>query len=181
MLAPTTFRAGDSISWIESLPAYPASAGWALKFRLIYQTGAAIDINAAADGDNHKVDLAATATAAWVAGSATLAAYIEKGTERITLASEIVTILPNLATATNLDSRSIAARSLADALAARAAYLASGKAHVAEYDIAGRVMKFRSVQDITDLIEQLQREVSRERAMQAVLDGGAPGRVQVRF
>lgn len=181
MLAPTTFRAGDSVTWTESLPAYPASAGWALKFRLIYQTGAAVDIATTADGDDHKVELTAAATAAWVAGSATLAAYAEKGAERITLASEIVTVLPNLATVTNIDGRSIAARSLADALAARAAYLASGKMHVAEYDIAGRVMKFRNVKEISDLIEQLQREVARERALQAVLDGGAPGRVKVRF
>jgi hypothetical protein len=181
MLAPSTFRAGDSVSWTESLAAYSAADGWVLKFRLLWPTGTAVAIDTTADGADHAVALSAANTANWVAGTATLVSWVEKGTERNTLASDQVTILPNLAAATTFDGRSISARSLDDALAARAAYLASGKAHVAEYDIAGRVMKFRSVKEIADLIEQLQREVARERAIQAVLDGGTPGRVQVRF
>lgn len=181
MNAPTTFRAGDSASWQESLPAYPANSGWALKFRLLWPSGAAIAFDATASGADYTVSRSAADTASWPAGSATLVAYVDKGAERITISSVSVTILPNLVTATNHDSRSVAVRSLAAALAAREAYLASGKAHVAEYDIAGRVMKFRSAQDLNDLIEQLQREVARERATLAILQGGAPGRVMTRF
>jgi hypothetical protein len=181
MNAPTTFRAGDSLTWQESLSAYPANDGWALKFRLLWPTGAAVEFNAPASGADHSISLTAATTATWPAGSAMLVAYVEKGAQRATIASVAVTILPNLVTATNIDSRSVAVRSLAAALAARESYLASGKAHVTEYDIAGRTMKFRSAQDLNDLIEQLQREVSRERATLAIMQGGAPGRVLTRF
>jgi hypothetical protein len=181
MNAPTTFRAGDSITWTDSLAAYPADDGWALKYKLLWPSGSAVEIATTPAGADHAVALTSANTAAWVAGSATLLAYVEKGAIRATLASDPVTIQPNLVTATSFDGRSIAVRSLADARAARSAYLLGGKAHVAEYDIAGRRMKFRTVKEIGDLIEQLEREVARERAAQALLEGGTPGRVQVRF
>lgn len=181
MTAPTSFRAGDSVSWTEDLPAYPASGGWALKYRLLWAAGAAVTINASASGDAHAVDLTATATASWAAGAATLVSWVEKATERVTLDQQAVTILPDLTSAATFDGRSAAVKGLADAKAALADYVAGGKLHVAEYDIAGRRMKFRTAQEITDLIAHYEREVASERALAALLSGGAPGRVNVRF
>lgn len=181
MNAPDSFRAGDSVSWTESLPAYPASAGWALKYRLLWATGAAVAIAASANGDDHAVSLAASTTADFIAGSATLLAWVEKGAERVTLAQKPVTVLPNLAAATTYDGRSQAVKALADAKAALAAYMEKGQLHVAEYDVAGRRMKFRAATEIQDLITYYEGEVARERAAAALLAGGSPGRVLTRF
>ena len=181
MTAPTTFRAGDSVTWTEDLPAYPASAGWVLKYKLLFAAGTASAFAAVAAGDAHAVTLAGSTTAGWAAGAATLVSWVEKGADRVTLDQQAVTIQPDLAAAATFDGRSQATKGLADAKAALAAYVAGGKAHVAEYDIAGRRLKFRSADEIVTLIDFYEREVAGERALAAVLQGGTPGRVYARF
>lgn len=185
MEAPTTLRAGDSLAWDISLPAYPASAGWALKYRLLFPSGTAVDIATTGVGDIYSVALTAANTAGWTTGAATLLAYLEKGSgpslERVTLSQQSVTVLPDLHAAATLDNRSQAVKALADARTALAAYMANGQAHVAEYEIAGRRMKFRIASEITDLITYYEREVAKERVALAVQSGASPGRVLTRF
>jgi len=182
---PSTLRAGDSVTWSRDLPEYSAAGGWALKYRLLYPSGTAKDIASTGSGSVHTVSLGSAVTATYVAGNATLVAYVERGTapniERATLESSPVTILADLTTAANYDSRSQAAKALADAKTALAGYSASGKVHVAEYDIAGRAIKFRSADEIKGLIEYYEAEVGRERAAMALLEGGSPGRVVSRM
>lgn len=181
MNAPDTFRAGDSVSWTESLSEYPASAGWELKLRLLWSSGMAVAITATTSGNDFAIALTASDTATWDAGSATLVSWVTKGTERVTLAERDVTILPNLAIATTHDGRSRAVKGLADARAALDAYMAAGQIHVAEYDIAGRRMKFRTSEEITDLISYYEREVAKENAAAAILQGQTPGRIYTRM
>ena len=184
-MEPTSIRAGDSLAWDRSLPAYPATAGWSLKYRLLFPAGTAVDITATGAGDLYSVALTAANTAGWTTGAATLVAYLEKGAgpslERVTLSQQPVTILPALYGATTLDNRTQATKALADARTALAAYMANGQAHVAEYEIAGRRMKFRVASEITDLISYYEREVARERVALAIQSGGTPGRVLTRF
>jgi hypothetical protein len=59
--------------------------------------------------------------------------------------------------------------------------MASGRAHVEEYEIAGRRMKFRSADELRGLVEFYQREVATERARALALSGVAPGRILTRF
>ena len=92
-----------------------------------------------------------------------------------------VTILPDLNAAATFDGRSQAVKGLADARAALAAYMANGQMHVAEYDIAGRTMKFRTSKEITDLIAHYEIAVAGERAAAAIQQGVSPGRVVTRF
>lgn len=181
MTVPSTIRAGDSVQWTESYPAYPSGEGWALKHRLLWPTGTAVTINTTASGSDYTADLTSANTAGWAAGSATIVTWVEKTGSRETLRQQPITILPDLTTATTYDGRSQAVKALADARAALAAYMANGQMHVAEYDIGDKRMKFRSSQEIVDLINHYEREVATERALQAVLEGGCPGRVQVRF
>lgn len=182
---PTEIRAGDSVAWTRELAEYSTADGWALKYRLLYASGAAVDVVSTGAGTLHSVNLTAADTAAYAAGSATLVAYVEKGSggtlQRSTLESTPVTILPNLITAANHDGRSENQIALANARAALASYMAKGQAHVAEYDIAGRRMKFRDSGQITELIRYYEHEVFRETALQAAVNGVAAGRVQVRF
>lgn len=178
---PTTFRAGDSVGWTHSLPAYPAADGWILKYRLLWSVGTAVDIDTIGAGDEYTVAVAAADTVGWVAGSATLVAWVERGVERETLGQQAVTILPDLTTATTFDSRTRNQKALDAARLALETYLAGGRMHVAEYEIAGRKMKFRSADEITALIAFYERECAKERAALAILQGGSPGRVMTRF
>ncbi len=180
---PTAIRAGDSASWTRELPAYSAADGWALKYRLLYASGSAQTFNATGAGTLHTVSLTAANTAAWVAGSATLVAYVEKAatSEKATLESTPVTILPDLTVAATHDGRSTNRIALENARAALASYAQKGQVHVAEYDIAGRRMKFRDSQQIVDLIRYYEFEVARENASLALINGVSAGRVQVRF
>ncbi|OHE72588.1 MAG: hypothetical protein A2Z99_05470 [Treponema sp. GWB1_62_6] len=181
MNEPTAFRAGDSASWAESLPDYPASAGWSLKYRLLWPAGSAVDIATAPAGDDFAVTLASSDTSTWAAGQATLVSWVEKGTDRVTLEQKAVTILPDLTVATSHDGRSANKKALDQAEAALAAYAAGGKACVAEYEVAGRHMKFRDTQQILDLINHYKRLVAKETAALALMQGGSmPGRVYYR-
>lgn len=182
---PTVIRAGDTVSWDRDLSEHSAADGWALKYRLLWPTGTAVDIATTGNGTTHSVSLTATQTAAWPASHATLVAIAEKGSgpslERVTIEAQPLTILANLATAATHDRRSANEIALADARAALAAYMASGRVHVAEYDIAGRSMKFRAADEISALVEHYEAEVGKERAALAILTGGSPGRVVCRM
>lgn len=184
MEEPTTLRAGDSVSWTKSLPTYPSTDGWSLHYRLLWPTGTAAEITTSASGVDYTVSLTAANTASWAAGSASLVSYVKKGSgaseERATLERLDVTILPDLTAAATFDGRTQNQKALADARTALASYMAGGKLHVAEYDVAGRRMKFRAASEITDLINYYEREVARERIATAIANGGAPGRVVYR-
>lgn len=178
MSTPDTFRAGDSISWSESIPDYLPADGWVLKYRLLWSTGNDSFV-ATASGVEHAVSLSSAATQGWPAGAATLVRYVEHATlGKITLSSGAVTILPDLTAATSHDGRTRNRRLLDDAEAALAAYLQGGRAMVAEYEIGDRKMKFRSVEEIQKLIDYYRPLVARENAALALLEGGSiPGRI----
>ena len=184
MTAPTRFRAGDSASWTVCLSAFPHADGWALSYRLLSPAGGTpVDIAATpgADPDAYAVTLAAADTAAWPAGTATLVAVVTRGADRHTLDAQAVSIAPDLTVAAAHDARSQARRALEDARAALAAHMASGRAHVESYTIAGRSMKFRSVQELRDLITYYEAEVAKENAARAAYAGVAGGRIFTRM
>lgn len=109
---PRELRAGDSANWARSFADYPASAGWALAYRLVGAT-AVHGITATASGDAFNVALASTDTAAWAAGRYTLVEYVTKGAQRQTIATTSLAVLPNLAAASaGIDLRSPAQRML---------------------------------------------------------------------
>lgn len=181
MNEPTTFRAGDSASWSESLPDYPASAGWSLKYRLIYPAGTAVTFDATPASDDYAIALTSANTAAWTAGKATLISWVEKAADKKTIGQKDVTVLPDLTIAATHDGRTGNKKALDAAEAALAAYLTGGKAMVAEYEIDGRRMKFRDSNQILELIAYYKPLVARENAALALLEGGGvPGRVHYR-
>jgi len=180
MDTPDTFRAGDSITWSESLPDYLPADGWSLHFRLLWSTGNA-QFNGAPSGDGYTVTLSSADTATWAAGPATLVRWVEHSGAKKTLSSNPVTILPDLTSAAQHDGRSLNRRALDAAEAALAAYLAGGKGMVAEYEIAGRKLKFRDAAQIVELINHYRPLVARENAAMALISGGStPGRVYYR-
>jgi hypothetical protein len=178
---PAVITAGDTLTFTKSLPDYPADDGWQLSYVLINAAGK-IEFSSAADGFVHKVLAASSVTATWPAGDYAFQAYVTKASNRVTLSTGRITIKPNFAQATTLDSRSPMRRALESLESAYVDYLGNKQGHVAEYEIAGRRMKFRSAAEIWQQIEKLRREVAREDQAARLAAGlSARRRVLVRF
>lgn len=158
---PGTLYTGDTWAWTRTLANYPASASWVLKYTLI-NAGGRINITGTADGDTHVISVAAATTAGYSAGTYTWQAFVEKASERYTVGNGTVVVRLGLSSGSGgSDQRTQAQEAMEDALAALAAYTAS-RGMVAEYEIAGRKMKFRSIDEIRRLVNFWRREVQAE-------------------
>lgn len=182
MSEPTSLRAGDSVDWSVDLPGYSAADGWTLSYRLIFPTGTSVTLPGTGSGTEWRVTRTSTDTAAWPAGPATLVPFVEKpGGIRVTLAQQQVTILPDLHTASAVDSRSSAVQTLAALEAALAEMIAGGTGTVASATVNGRTTQFRDTKSLIELINYYRTRVAEERAASAVLFGQSPGRVMTRM
>ena len=181
--APTTLRAGDSASWTETLPSFPATDGWALHYRIVWRASGVppVDIATTASVDSYTAALTSAATAAYPVGPATLVRWVTRADDRITLSMHALDITPDLTSAASVDNRSGNQKALDDARAALASHIASGQAKVASYTINNRAMQFRSLADLTQLVQHYEREVAKENALTAALNGIAAGRVITRM
>jgi hypothetical protein len=176
---PTSINAGDTLTWQKSLADYPAPT-WVLKYRLINAAGK-VDITAAASNTDHLVSVLAAVTATWVAGSYAWTAWVETATARATVGSGTIRVLPNLAALTAYDARSDAALIVDQLMAAYKTYTAS-QGHVAEYEIAGRKMKYRSSAEILDALNHWKAILAAEKRAERMAAGlGGGNKLLVRF
>jgi len=159
-----TLVAGDSLNFLTAGGAYPASAGWVLKYRLVPRTagGTPIDITAAAEGDDHRVAVAASTTANWSPDVYTWASWVEKAGEVYTVDGGQIEVKRNPRDMpAGFDGRTDARKALEQAKAAFATYSASaGKTR--QYTIGGRQMVFNSPADIIKVIRYWEAEVEKE-------------------
>jgi hypothetical protein len=180
---PARLRAGDSIGWYAEVPAYPSGHGWSLSYRLIGAAGI-IDLTATAEGPvGWRASVDATDSAAWAPGDYDWLALVSRDGERYSMGGGgVVTVLPDLAAATTAqDTRTTAARALADLRAALAIWLATD-GHVTEYEIAGRRIAFADAGELRARISLLEAEVAREAQAARLADGLEPRRrLLVRF
>lgn len=95
---PIELIAGDSWAWDRTLGDYPASA-WTLKYALTGAHETVIELTATADGETHKIRVAAATTAGYTAGRYNLFGYVTDGTDRYTVFEGPLVVLPNPATA----------------------------------------------------------------------------------
>lgn len=176
---PAAVVAGDTLTWKRTLADYPAGM-WTLKYRLINAAGK-FDITAAADGTDHLVTVSSTATANYTAGDYTWTAWVEKTGERVTVGGGTITIKPNIAALTTLDGRTEAAKILDQLMAAYTAYTVSNGL-VAEYEINGRRMKYRSAAEILEQINLWESRVAAEKRAERIAAGLPSGnKLLVRF
>jgi hypothetical protein len=96
---PDQITAGDSVAWKRSFGDYSAADGWTLSYAFT-KTGSLIAIEGSADGADHLIEVAASASVDWAAGEYAFQAYVTKGDERYQVDDGIVEIRPNLAAAT---------------------------------------------------------------------------------
>lgn len=171
---PDTLRAGDTWQWTRTLADYPAPT-WALKYRFKHPTAAGFEITATASGTDHAVSVAASVTTTYTAGDWTWIAWVEAGLEKFTVDTGAATIAPDYrsgAATVALDDRSHARKMLA----AIESWLESRDPGVAEYEIAGRRMKYIPTGDLLKLRSRYQAEVASELNAEKLAKGEGIGR-----
>lgn len=176
---PSEFVAGDTVSWKISLPNFPASAGWVLSYEAKNSAGKLATITAAADGDDHLVTIAPATSGNYAAGSYAYNAYATLAGARHRVRHGSWKVLPNLAAAGALDTRSHAVKVL-EAIEA----VIEGRAtkQQASYIIGGRSLAFIPHTDLLALRSSYQKEVRREQDAERIRKGlGGRGRIRTRF
>jgi hypothetical protein len=169
---------GDTLDFVDQVPAYPATDAWTLKYRLTPTFAAPaqtpIDLTATTyTTTDYRVQAGPATTATWKAGIYTWTRWVEKAGARQSLGEGRIEFRPDPATLVQgYDPRSSAQRALDDAQAALANFQATG-GRVKSYSINGRSMEFDAAVDIIKLVNYWQNEVARENAAKAV-QGGQP-------
>lgn len=178
--------AGDTLDFLDTVDDYPATDGWTLKYVLVPRfttpSQSNITITGTAEGSDYRMTVAAATTANWKAGAYTWSRFVEDASRRVSLGTGELEILadPEQATA-GYDTRTEAEVALADLKAAMATFDAE-RPMVQEYQVAGRVMRFRSSEDILLRIRFWEREVETERRLARLAAGLAPAnKIFVRF
>lgn len=156
--------AGDSLVFSESFPAYPASAGWVLQFRMVPRdaTHGVLTFGASAAGDGHQVNVPSAVTGAWAADDYSWAAWVARDGQEHTVRTGQLRVRQNPRTAlAGYDGRTEAQRALADLREALADWNANG-GRVKRYKIGTREMEFNSTAEILQRIRYWETVVARE-------------------
>jgi hypothetical protein len=180
--------AGDTLDFVTTFVGYPA-ATWTCTYYFVPRvagSGTAFSVvcTAGTEADAHRCAAAAATTALWTPAEYSWFARVTSGSESYSGDAwpwrGSVTLLPNPATATTYDARSVAEKALEDAESALATYQASG-GKVKRYSIGGREMEFSEGGELLKQISYWRIQVKRERAAASVANGMAdPRRIYLR-
>jgi hypothetical protein len=182
---PDTLRAGDTISWTESISDYPASDGWTLAFALRAKDLPPITITASTSGSDYAIAITAPTSKAYNPGIYSWQAYVSKGTspdftEKYSIEMGRIEILPNLTIATSETELRSHAKKVLDAIEA----LLEGKAgaDVLSYSIGGRSISKMAPEELIKWRSFYKTEYERELEAEAIAKGlDSPRRIGVRF
>lgn len=162
-MEPKKLHAGDSIAWGRAVPEYPASQGWSLHY--VLHGPQVIEIAAFEEGDEYRVEIAASDTQQWASGQYRWAAYVVgPGDQRHTIDTGMITIAPNLLLAEPGDVRTHAQKMLALIQAALEKRIPKDQQ---SYEIDGQRLDRIPVERLMELRKMYRREANRER-------GGSP-------
>lgn len=169
---PARINAGDTAKWLRTLPDYPASDSWVLSYELV-NAATRHTFAAVPQGDDHLVTVPALTTAAWTPGAYAWRARVSRSGEVFTVGQGYITVEPAFSAA--VDARGHARRTL-DAIEAVLENRAGSS--TAEYQIAGRSLKYIPIPELLVLRDKYRQEVAREDAAARL---GGSGRIFVRF
>ena len=173
---PARIVAGDTAKWIKTLADYSAADGWVLSYTLVTAANR-YTFNAAAAGTDHLATVDAATTSAWVAGDYAMRGQVTKAGEVFTVFTGRVTVDPAFGAA--IDARSQLRRTLE---AVEATLEGRASSAVAEYQIAGRMLKNIPLSDLLALRDRSRMDVMREDAADRAAAGlPVKGRITVRF
>jgi len=163
--------AGDTLKWTRSLSDYPATT-WTLTYTLVNST-TRITITASASGTDFAVTVSAATSSGYAAGTYDWRAQVSSGGEVYTVGTGRIKINPVWSAAT--DGRSQARRALE---AIESVLEGRASSATAEYEIAGRRLKYIPIPELLQLRDRYKSEVAREERAAGI---GLGGRMQVRF
>lgn len=174
---PAKITAGDRIEWQKTLADYPAGT-WTLKYYFRNADGK-IDITAGASGTDHLVDVAAATSKGWEAGKYDGQGIVSSGTDRFTVWTGRIEVLPNFELAGSYDGRSHARKTLE---AIEAVIENRATLDQQEYTIGNRNLKRTPLEDLIKLRETYRGLVRAEEQGQAAANGqGSGGRIVMRL
>lgn len=181
----STLPQGDSATWSDDpVPLPDGRTADALSWTLTYalRGPAALDLVAVATGGSWTITLAASASAALIAGTYVWSSALTSAAERITCGQGQLVLTPNLANiAGPYDGRSAAQIALAGCEAAMATFNATG-GKVKKYEIAGRTMEFQTIADLMTLHSFWRIRVLTEQSASSIANGvGNPRHLYTRF
>lgn len=178
---PDQLVIGDRWMWKRQLSDYPATA-YTLSYQARTQstTPERLNITAVADGADHIVEVASTATTAFEPGAYTWFAFITRNSdsERIELLRGAWTVKPDAAT-DNSDPRTLAAR-MVSKLAATIEALSSQS--VISYSLGERSVTKRDLPELRRELQYWQNVRETEIAAERIARGLSPRRsIRARF
>jgi hypothetical protein len=165
--------AGDTLDFLDSVPAYPPADGWTLKYRLVPRfttpVQAAIDLTASTSGSDYRVQETASVTALWKAGFYTWSRWVEKaGPIRQSLGDGQIQIIADPAAAVaGYDGRSHARKMLDQIEAALEAFSFGVKS----YTIGNRSMTKTDMPEILVMRDRYAAYVANEEAAAKAASG----------
>src|SRR4051812_12652543 len=110
-IEPTSFIAGDTVSWTKSLSDYSAAEGWVLTYE--FRGSVRKTVVCTADAAAHLATISAITSATFAPGVYYVTAFVTKATERYTVYQGRIQVQPNPAVGTSsFDGRSHARRCL---------------------------------------------------------------------
>ena len=178
MSIPTSFTAGDSVSWTHSEGDYLPEDSWVLSYHFV-AIGFQYTLATTDNGDStHAAALSATDSASFPSGVVTYQASVVKGAERHTVATGAIDVAADFATFDGgYDSRTDAQKYLDGLLNARAVMALKGTpVTVSSYSLEGQATTYRTLDEIDSAISRARGEVAREDK-----SAGKYKRVRMRF
>lgn len=193
MKIPTQIRAGDTAKWRDAATTDVfgndiSSSSWTLTYFLRFNAASeALTVVAQAYGAGWESVISAATSAGFDAGKWFWQAVATAGSEKVTLGSGQLDVLPSLSyagTAAAFDGRSQAQKDLEAVQGAIRTIIAGGA--VAEYWIGtgagGRKLRRMSLTELIELESKLKSDVVRESRAEKIANGlGDPRKLYVRF
>lgn len=96
---PSEIYAGDTISWLISVPGFSPLDGWTLKYNAVSSAGR-FAFSSTASGSDYLVSVAKAATEIYQPGTYALIKYVDNGTDQITVERLTLIVKANLAAQT---------------------------------------------------------------------------------
>lgn len=176
MNEPAKLYIGMDATWTESVPEYPATDGWTLKYSLTnasYQ----VSLSSTAEGSDHVISIAAADTSTWHAGNYYYTKYAESATEKFVIAQGQIQIIASVLAAT--DRRSHAQKML-DAIEATLESRATKEQ--LSLSIANRSIQYLTIEELTKARSYYKELVKAETNQDKINAGEQTGnKILVRF
>lgn len=188
---PEEIVVGDTLDFGVSVPDYPATAGWTLKYRLTPRFATPptppVTLTAAPDGSDYRITVGPATTSLWTAGAYTWARWVEKSGARQTLneSGQLLMKADPATTNQGFDSRSHARKVLEAIQAILEDRSSSTQRELVAYTIGSRSQQFDQADTKASLIELKSKYewlVANEDARDAIAAGlPNPRLIRVRF